>query len=138
MALYDFVIHINELYTSLPMKHKKKIKIGILIVGIIFWQFGLFNRFNYLTAKIDSWRDSARIVSTESPMHPCGVPCIGLKEKYGFHEHYAGCIQSGPTIRGIDMYNAEIEKHLTKRNGKDWRKIYEAELNLLIENNSLE
>jgi hypothetical protein len=128
------------LYTSLPMKHKKKIKIGIgiLIVGIIFWQFGLFNRFNYLTAKIDSWRDSARIVSTESPMHPCGVPCIGLKNKYGFHDYYAGCIQSKPTIRGIDMYNAEIEKHLTKRNGKDWRKIYEAELNLLIENNSLE
>lgn len=110
----------------------------MLLVGILFWQLGLFNRFNYLTAKIDGWRNSARIVITEPPLYPCGVPCIGLKKKYGFHEHYASCIQSGPTIRGIDMYNAEIEKYLTKRNGKGWRKIYEAELNLLIKNNSLE
>lgn len=122
------------------MKRKKKIAIGIglLVIGILFWQFGLFSRFNYLTAKIDGWRNSARIVITEQPTYPCGVPCIGLKEKYGFHEHYAGCIQSEPTIRGIDMYNAEIEKYLAKRNGKDWRKKYEAELNLLLDNNCLE
>lgn len=122
------------------MKRKKIIIIGfgIFLIGILFWQFGLFNRFNYLTAKIDGWRNSARIVTTEPPLHPCGVPCIGLKEKYGFHEHYVSCIQSGPTIRGIDMYNAEIEKYLTKRNGKGWRKIYEVELDSLIKNNSLE
>jgi len=122
------------------MKRKKIIiiGIGILFVGILFWQFGLFNRFNYLTAKIDSWRDSARIVSTEPPLHACGVPCIGLKEKYGFHEHYTSCVQTGPTIRGIKAYTAGIEKYLNKRNGKDWRKKYQAELNLLIENNRLE
>ncbi len=122
------------------MMHKKKIKIGfgILIVGILFWQCGLFNRFNYLTAKIDGWRNSARIVTTEPPLHPCGVPCIGLKEKYRFHEHYASCIQSGPAMRGIEAYNTEIEKYLNKRNGEHWRKNYEAELNSLIKNNCLE
>ena len=37
------------------MKKKKNISIGIGIVtiSIIFWQFGLLNRFNYFTAKID-------------------------------------------------------------------------------------
>lgn len=122
------------------MKRKKKIIIGIglILVGILFWQFGLFYRFNYFTAKIDCWRNSARIVTTELPIHPCGVPCIGLKEKYGFHEHYAGCIQSGSTIRGIDAYNAEIEKYLNIRNGKNWRTKYEVEMNLLIKNNRLE
>jgi len=120
------------------MKRKKKISIGILFVGILFWQFGFFNRFNYLTAKIDGWRDSARIVSTEPSLHACGVPCIGLKEKYGFHEHYAGCVQTGPTIRGINAYNKEIEKYLNIRNGKDWRQKYQAEMDLLIENNRLE
>ena len=120
------------------MKRKKKITIGILFVGILFWQFGLLNRFNYLTAKIDGWRDSARIVSTDPPLHACGVPCIGLKEKYGFHEHYTSCAQTGPTIRGIKAYNAEIEKYLNKRNGMDWREKYQAEMDLLIENNRLE
>jgi len=112
------------------MTRRKKITIGIgiLIIGILFWQFGLFNRFNYLTAKIDSWRDSVRLVTTEIPMYPCGVPCIGLKEKYGFHESNVGCVLTGPTIREIDAYNAEIEKYLNKRNGKDWRKKYQVEL----------
>ena len=122
------------------MKRKKKILIGIglIFVGILFWQFGLFNRFNYLTAKIDGWRNSARIVTTEQLLHPCGVPCIGLKEEYGFHEHYISSNQTGPTIRGIKAYNAEIEKYLNNRNGKDWRKKYEAEMNSLINNNRLE
>ena len=122
------------------MKRKRKIIIGfvVLIFGILFWQFGFFNRFNYLTAKIDGWRDSARIVMTEQPLHPCGVPCIALKEKYGFHEHYASCVQTGPTIHGIEAYNAEIEKYLIKRNGQGWREKYQAEMNLLIENNKLE
>ena len=112
------------------MKRKKKITIGILFVGILFWQFGLLNRFNYLTAKIDGWRDSARIVLTDPPLHACGVPCI--------HEHYTSYAQTGPTIRRIKAYNAEIEKYLNKRNGMDWREKYQAEMDLLIENNRLE
>lgn len=119
-------------------KLNKMFGIVLLLIGIICWQLGLFNRFNYLTAKIDGWRNSARIVTTESPIYPCGVPCIELKEKYGFYEHYASCIQSGPTMRGIEMYNEEIERYLTKRNGKGWRKIYKVELDSLINNNSLE
>ena len=121
------------------MKRKKKITIGvgILIVGILFWQFGLFNRFNYLTGKIDSWRNSARIVTVGKPL-PCGVPCIGLKEKYGFHESNVGCVVTGPQLRGIDAYNAEIEKYLNKRNRKDWREKYQAEMDSLIKNNRLE
>ncbi len=117
---------------------KIKIGIGILLVGILFWQFGLFYRFNYVTAKIDIMNDSPRIVSNEIPLHPCGVPCIGLKEKYGFHEFNVGCLVTGPQMRGINAYNAEIEKYLDKRNGKDWRKKYQTELDSLIKNNLLE
>ena len=121
------------------MKRKKKITIGIgiLIVGILFWQFGLFNRFNYLTGKIDSWRNSARIVTVGKPL-PCGVPCIGLKERYGFHESNVGCTVTGLKLRGVDAYNAEIEKYLNKRNGKNWRDKFQSEMDSLIINNRLE
>ena len=121
------------------MTRRKKITIGIgtLMVGILFWQFGLFNRFNYFTAKIDSWRDSARIVTIGKPL-PCGVPCIGLKENYGFHETNVGCVVTNPQLRGIDAYNAEIERYLNKRNGKNWRKKYQAELDSLIKYDRLE
>lgn len=121
----------------MTLKKKISIGIGILIVGIIFWQFGLFNRFNYVTAKIDIWRDSVRIVTIGKPL-PCGVPCIGLKEKYGFHESNVGCTVTEPLLRGIDAYNSEIEKHLNKRNGKGWRKEYQFEMDLFIKNDKLE
>ncbi|WP_025663556.1 FEKKY domain-containing protein [Aquimarina megaterium] len=122
----------------MTLKKKIRIGIGILIIGISFWQFGLFNRFNYLTAKIDIWRDSPRIAMVGIPSYPCGVPCIGLNEEYGFHESNVGCLVTGPQLCGIDSYNAQIEKYLNKRNGKDWRKKYEAELDSLIKNNLLE
>jgi len=127
-------------YKSLQMKLKRKIKIasGIIIALIVFWQFGFFYRFNYFTAKIDCWRDSACIVTTESPRYPCGVSCIGLKEQYGFHEAAVGCVLTGSEIRGIDAYNSEIETYLNKRNGANWQKKYEAELDSLIKYNRVE
>jgi len=122
------------------MRPRKKIKIGIgiLLVGIFLWQFGFFTRFNYLTAKIDVWRESPRIASYGLSSYPCGVPCIGLKETYGFHESNIGCVVTGPQIRGINAYNAQIEKYLNKRNGKDWREKYQTELDSLIKYNLLE
>ncbi len=121
------------------MKRKKKLKIGlgIIIIGVILWRFGFFTRFNYLTAKIDIWRDSPRIASYGLP-YPCGVPCIGLKEKYGFHESNIGCVVTESQIRGIKSYNTQIEKYLNKRNGNDWREKYQVEMDSLIKNNMLE
>ena len=117
---------------------KLKIGLGILIIGVLLWQFGFFNRFNYLTAKIDIWSNTPRIVTAGIPEIPCGVPCIGLKEKYGFYESNIGCIVTEPQLRGINAYNNQIEKFLNKRNGKDWRKKYQMELGLLINYGLLE
>ncbi len=122
------------------MRRRKKIKIGIgiVLIGIFLWQFGFFTRYNYLTAKIDICRDLPRIASYGLPSHPCGVPCIGLKEKYGFHESNIGCVVTETQIRGIDAYNSQIEKYLNERNGKDWREKYQAELDSLIKYDLLE
>ncbi|MFY7669580.1 hypothetical protein ACOSP6_00695 [Tenacibaculum sp. MEBiC06402] len=118
------------------MKRKNKIKvgIGILLLVVLLWQFGFLTRYNYLTAKIDSWRDKPRIVQIGIPDFNYGVPVISLNEKYGFHQTNIGCIVTRAQLRGIESYNTEIEKYLNNRNGKDWRKKYQAELDYLIKN----
>ncbi|MFD1616617.1 FEKKY domain-containing protein [Gelatiniphilus marinus] len=122
------------------MTRRKKIKIGIGIIftGIVFWQFGFFTRFNYLTAKIDIIGDTPRYVTVGLPFENYGVPVLSLNEKYGFYEHFYGCTFSGPQIRGIKAYNTQIEKYLNKRNGNDWRKKYQAELDYMIKHNATE
>ena len=95
--------------------------------------FGIFTRFNYLTAQIDILNNSARIVTIGLVKEHCGVACIGLKEKYGFHEHYYGCTVTEPELTGIEIYNNQIEKHLNKRNGDNWREKYKKELKTIYE-----
>lgn len=108
-------------------------KIGIAIfIGILLSQFGFFNRFNYITAKIDIWSGSPRIVVVGLPKR-IGVVGIGLNEQYGFREAYAGCTVRWAKRRGIRAYNAQIEKYLNRRNGKGWRDKYNAERDSLIE-----
>jgi hypothetical protein len=115
------------------MTRRKKIKIGIgvLLVGIVLWQFGFFSRYNYLTAKIDIMREQPRIVEIGVPSY-FGVAYIGLDESYGFHQSNVGCLISTPQLRGIDSYNSKVEKYLIKRNGKDWRKKYQKEIDSII------
>lgn len=115
------------------MNSKTKIKygIGILIIGITFWQFGLFHRYNYITAKIDIMREQPRIVEVGVPSH-FGVAYNGLNENFGFHQSNVGCFITTPQLRGIDSYNTEVEKYLIKRNGKGWRKKYQMEIDSII------
>ena len=121
------------------LKRKRLLKIlGVIGLAVLLWQFDYFNRFNYLTAKIDIWRDSPCIAHYGLMSYPCGVPCIALEEKYGFRRSGIGCFVSKPDIRGIEAYNKQIEKYLNKRNGEDWRQRYEAELDSLIQNDHLE
>ena len=115
------------------MTRRKKIKIGIgvLLVGIVLWQFGFFSRYNYLTAKIDIMREQPRIVEVGVPSY-FGVAYIGLDETYGFHQSNVGCLISTPQLRGIDSYNLEVEKYLIKRNGNGWREKYKTEIDSII------
>lgn len=116
---------------------KKKILVGISIIGILCWQLGFLSRYNYITAKIDCWQGYARIVTIGEPL-PCGVPCISLNEKYRFYRISIGCFVTTSQLRGINTYNTVVEKYLNKRNGQHWRDAYNAEMSLLIKNNKWE
>lgn len=120
------------------MKRKYKLLLLFTLFAVLLWQYGFFTRYNYLTAQLDIWKDTPRLVHVGIPLHPCGVPCIGLKEAYGFHESSVGCLVTSWQLRGIDVYNRQIERYLEKRNGKDWRVRYESEIDSLISNDLLE
>ncbi|WP_107037555.1 FEKKY domain-containing protein [Brumimicrobium mesophilum] len=108
-------------------KRKRNIVIIVVFGVIVAWQFGLFNRFNYLTAKIAIMRDNPRMIIV-GEADSCGQPCIDLRAKYGFEEKHFGYKATGAQLRGINDYNYEIENHLIKRNGEGWKEKYEAEL----------
>lgn len=37
-----------------------------------------------------------------------------------------------PELNGIDIYNAQIEKYLESKNGKNWRNQYDREIDSLF------
>jgi hypothetical protein len=115
------------------MTRRKKIGIGIgiLLVGIILWQFGFFNRYNYLTAKIDIMQEQPRIIEIGILGH-FGIANNGLNQKFGFMEFSVHSFVTTTQLRGIKLYNKEIEEYLNKRNGNDWRKKYKKGLDSII------
>ncbi len=117
------------------MKRNKKIiiGIGILIISILLWQFGFFSRFNYLTAKIDIWKNEPRLVTCEFSYIKGNYLRKKINEKYGFYKTNEACFVSQSKLNGIRIYNAEINKYLNKRNGKDWYNRYQLDLNSLTE-----
>ena len=115
------------------MKEKNKIKIviGILAVLIIFWQSGLFYRYNYITSKIDIILNQPKLVEIGVMSH-FGIANNGLNQKFGFIQDNVGCFISETQIRGIKAYNKEIEKYLVLRNGTEWREEYQIGIDSIV------
>jgi hypothetical protein len=116
------------------MKRKTIIFSGIILIliGIGFWYYGFFNRFNYLTAKSDIANNTPyKVLVGESLITPIDMNLIS--QKYGFMNVGFGCIVSGIEENGISMYNSEIDKYLTEINGTDWKVKYQKEIDSLTE-----
>jgi len=116
------------------MKHKTVIfsVISLILIGIGLWNYGFFNRFNYLTAKSDIASNSPhKILVGESIIAP--IEMNKISQKYGFTNVGFGCLVSGTELNGIEIYNAEIDKYLNKKNGADWEIKYKKEIDSITE-----
>ena len=116
------------------MKRKTIIFSGItlILIGIGFWNYGFFNRFNYLTAKSDIKNNSPhKVMVGEFMISP--IEMDEISRKYGFTNVGFGCVVSGTELNGIEIYNAEIDKYLTNKNGTDWKVEYLKEIDSLTE-----
>ena len=114
------------------MNLKKIIFIGILLIGIgiLLWNFGFFNSYNYLTAKADIANGKPqKIVVGELLLSPKQMDEIS--KKYGFTNIGFGCLVSQSEINGINSYNEQTDKYLTKLNGQNWKVKYQKEIDSL-------
>ena len=109
----------------------------LILIGIGLWHFGMFNRYNYLTAKSDIANNSPqKILVGELLISP--IEMNKVSRNYGFKNVGFGCIVSGNELNGIEIYNAEIDKYLTDKNGTDWKINYQKEIDSLTELKQLE
>ncbi|WP_047414179.1 hypothetical protein [Cellulophaga sp. Hel_I_12] len=104
----------------------------LILIGIGLWNYGFFSRFNYLTAKSDIANNSPqKILVGELTISP--IEMDKISQKYGFTNVGFGCVVSGTELNGIEIYNAEIDKYLTNKNGTDWKVEYLKEIDSLTE-----
>ena len=104
----------------------------LILIGIGLWNYGFFNRFNYLTAKSDIKNNSPqKIIVGELMISPMEMDKIS--QKYGFTNVGFGCVVSGTELNGIEIYNDEIDQYLTNKNGTDWKVEYLKEIDSLTE-----
>lgn len=111
---------------------KKSILISIIIaIGITLWYFGFFSRYNYLTAKTDIAKNNPQIVYVgESMLTPTDIN--NVSKNYGFEIVGFGCALSAVELKGIKIYNTQMESHLDKLNGIGWKSEYKRGIDSLI------
>jgi hypothetical protein len=112
---------------------KKSILISILIIGIglSLWNFGFFNRYNYLTAKTDIAKNNPQIVYVGKSMLTSS-DLNNVSKKYGFEIVGFGCTLSSVEQNGIEIYNSQMNNYLDKLNGIGWKSEYKKEIDSLM------
>jgi len=89
----------------------------LLVLG--HWRFGLFNRYNYLSAQWDKNRSEHFLILYGEP-GPSDEYLNTLAIDYQFQYKFLGCNISDAEIRGIEAYNQVISDKLEEINGLNW------------------
>jgi len=85
--------------------------------------------YNYISAKLDVKNGNIRIVHIGFRQPSLKDKEIdAVTEKYGFKNIYIGSDTTAGILSGIDNYNDVMEAYLKVKNGLNWRKSYQAEI----------
>jgi hypothetical protein len=100
-----------------------KIAAGLLFVFILYYNFGLLERYNFVTAYWDGWTGSDRIV-TYGERHPDDILKSQIAPTLGFDYNIAiGCVVTKPFLNGLSDYNAVMASRIKNRLGKNWEDV---------------
>jgi len=92
----------------------------VALVNILIQVYGLFDEYNYFTAKRDISNGKVQLLSAGLIL-PTGDEEQKAKEairnEFGYKSVWIGCIWTP----GVGKYNAVMEEYLNKKNGEGWR-----------------
>jgi hypothetical protein len=118
--------------------------ISLILAGLIFalliarQNFKNSPDYNFITAKLDIKDNKMQIINIG-----LRKPCTKDSEidmvaaRYGFRNIYVENKTRKQILRGINDYNSLMESYLTLRNGMNWRKYYQWEVDSLFRVSSL-
>lgn len=115
------------------MKKSRLIRVGLIVVlffAMLHYSFGLFNRYNFITAYVDKWMGYERIIiygelfKTDS-INSALAPELGFKL-----ERKAGCNVTQPFVNGVKDYNTVMAAGISERLGRDWEEALEEKVRL--------
>jgi hypothetical protein len=101
---------------------------ALSILTLLHFNFGIFNRFNFITAYWDRWNGKERIIIYGEMLQTDSIK-TALAPKFGFkYERQEDCTVTKPFINGVKDYNSIMGQQITERLGDDWDKILEQEI----------
>lgn len=106
---------------------------SVLLLSIGHLNYGLFGRFNFVTAYLDKWAGNERIIiygelfETDS-IKTATAPKLGFK-----YERLEDCTVTTPFVNGVTDYNKIMGQTISKRLGENWDEKLEREI-LILEN----
>lgn len=101
---------------------------GLIIVSILYYHFGLFERYNFVTAYWDSLTDTERIVIF-GELNQLDVIKSRIAPQHGFQYVVGGgCVVTQPLLNGLKDYNAIMSAKINDKLGRDWEEVLNEEI----------
>ena len=110
---------------------------AFIIIGYLGIQRGIFNKYNCITALIDSSKSYNNIIVV-GELDPYDQFRNIIAPNFHFKFIYYGCNTSYSSNQGIRDYNTLMINKIKKINGKEWDVKFRDELIRLIVKNALE
>jgi hypothetical protein len=102
--------------------------LSLIVFVLLHFHFGLFNRFNIITAHWDKWTGHERII-IYGELAPDDNLKSDIAPRFGFnYERHEDCTVTIPFVSGVKDYNAVMASAISARLGDDWNKILEKEI----------
>ena len=99
--------------------------VGLFILHV---NFGIFNRFNIMTAYWDKWQGNERIIIYGEPYETDSLK-TALAPKFGFkYERQEDCTVTKAFVNGVTGYNNIMGHEITERLGDNWDSVLNREI----------
>ena len=99
----------------------------LAVFFILQANFGLFNRFNFVTGCWDKWTGHERVVVYGEPQKADSLKAV-IAPTLGFEYEKLTCIMTHSLVNGVEHYNYVMEEAINERLGEPWQEALNKEV----------